>query len=114
LLVLFIVIIPFIPNIPWTFLVLHVTTVFTLVVHWYMNNDACFLTLLETKLRGVDKVESFMHSIVSPVYKIEDNELKSLVSNITPLLGIVSLIRIYKNWDVISQDLLSCNSIRHV
>lgn len=106
LLILFVIIVPFIPNVEWTFLVLHISTVMSLLVHWLMNNDSCFLTLVETKMRGVESSESFIHSIVSPVYKISDTDTKELVSNITPLLGLVSLMRLSKNWEVVKSDIL--------
>jgi len=105
LLIIFIIVVPFYPRADWMLLVLHVSSVMTLVVHWMLNNDGCFLTLVESRLRGIDDTESFMHRIVSPVYKIDDLELKSLVSNITPLLGLVSLLRLIRSRDVIKSDL---------
>jgi hypothetical protein len=104
-LIFFIILTPFLPNIPWTFLVLHFTTVITLLVHWLCNNDACFLTFVESSVRGIDRKESFMHSLVSPVYDIKDDQVRSLVKNITPLLGLASLLRIANNWDVIYNDI---------
>jgi hypothetical protein len=104
-LVLFVIIVPFLPRVEWTILVLHVSTVMTLLVHWLLNNDGCFLTMVESRIRGINESESFMHSIVSPVYKISDVELRELVSNITPLLGLVSLTRLFRDMDLIKSDL---------
>ena len=54
-------------------LALYVLTIPFLWVHWACNDDTCALTLLERKLRGLEgNDESFVHRIVSPVYKIRD------------------------------------------
>lgn len=105
LLVMFIVCVPLYQPINWTVLVLHVTSAMTLLVHWQFNEDACFLTLVETWLRGVPESKSFMHSIVSPVYKIDDEHLKTVATWATVLLGSVSLWRLYKSWDIVKSGL---------
>ena len=50
--ILFILIIPF-SNIP-ALLIIHIMFAITLLVHWYANNNACSLTFLEAKLRGLE------------------------------------------------------------
>jgi hypothetical protein len=105
LVIVFVIVTPFIPNLSWTILVLHLATVFTLLAHWFFDNDACFLTMVESKLRGIESHESFVHSIVSPIYKIDDALIKSLVWNITPILGIISATRLYNHWDIVEQDI---------
>jgi hypothetical protein len=81
---------PFIPYASNEKFLLHITSVLCLKVHWFYNNDACFLTYLETKLRGIQNNKSFIHSIVSPLYNISN----TLVTNITLSLGLISSIRL--------------------
>jgi len=48
-----------------------------LMLHWILNDDTCALTALECKLRGLeDCSESFVHKIVSPIYKITDVQVR--------------------------------------
>lgn len=108
-LVVFITSIPFIKNIKWPLLLLHSTGVLTLMTHWITNQDACFLTLLECTLRGLTPDEctatSFMSQLVSPVYKIEDSSLRTLVMYVTPALGLISFTRLTKLWPEIKREL---------
>lgn len=60
------------------FHVLYLTTCVSLLVHWYLNDDTCFLTLLEAKLRGKKISEGFIYQIVSPVYKFPSKHLTEL------------------------------------
>lgn len=103
--VVFIVVSPFLKKRNWMIDILHVVSVITLVAHWYMDEDTCFLTYLESAIRGIPVQESFVYSIVSPVYKISDEEVKSLVMIATPVLGLISFVRILNNWSHIKQDL---------
>lgn len=108
-LVLFVVAVPFLGgNPPWSLFAVHCMTVITLVVHWLTKQNACFLTLVESSLRGIPSTQSFMHSIVSPVYSIEDIDLKYLVHRVTPVLGIISALRLSSRWDVMKDDLAKC------
>jgi hypothetical protein len=76
-------------------LTLHVAVCISLLVHWVANSDTCSLTLLESKLRGVNTQETFMHSIVSPVYKIESSTLSRLSYFATILVLVISLRKLY-------------------
>jgi len=104
-LVLFMIVTPFIPNVHWTILSIHVTFAASLMFHWYLNEDACFLTLLECSLRGIPMRNSFMHSIVNPVYKIQDKELRTISHLVTPLLALISLYRIMLQWAKLRMEL---------
>jgi hypothetical protein len=73
-LVAFVVVAPFSEN-P-TALVLHLVGVPFLWLHWLLNDDTCALTVLERAVRGVDARDSFVHAIVSPVYKIRDDTVR--------------------------------------
>jgi hypothetical protein len=101
----FVVVCPFLKKRNWMVDVLHVVSVITLLAHWYLDEDTCFLTFLESMLRGIPTNQSFMYSIVSPIYKISDESLKSIVVHATPILGLISVMRIMNNWDVIQRDL---------
>lgn len=64
---------PFTNNVPM--LVLHFFTGPFLMFHWIVNRDECSLTLLEMKLRGIEKCnESFFWNVVSPIYKPRTDE----------------------------------------
>ena len=105
LLIMFIVVVPFIIRVHWTFLLLHASASILLLLHWFAHEDTCALTYLESYLRGVPVKQSFMYDLVSPVYKIEDAQLKKLVSIATIILGLVSASRLYNNWHIIKNDL---------
>lgn len=49
-------------------MVLVVAGYVALFAHWLLNNDSCTLTLLEQHFRGVPKGETFVQSIVGPMY----------------------------------------------
>lgn len=102
--VVFIIVVPFIKTRNWMLFVLHSVAVVTLMAHWYLDEDTCFLTFLESALRGIPVQESFMYSIVSPVYKISDEEIKDIVMMVTPLLGMISFGRILSDWEQIKRD----------
>lgn len=55
-----------------------------LMLHWLMNNDTCALTTIECALRGLDDCsESFVHKIVSPIYKISDSTARAVAWTFT-------------------------------
>jgi hypothetical protein len=75
LLVLWVIFTPFTQNEPM--LILHLFAVPSLWLHWYMMDDTCSLWLLEMKLRGLKEThESFFYNLVSPVYKIRDDDIR--------------------------------------
>lgn len=84
-------------------LVCHLVVTPLLWLHWALNDDSCALTLLETKLRGVDNSQSFMHSLVSPVYKVKDADMRSVcwVSSVALWLVTVSQVGIADLLDVL-------------
>lgn len=62
---------------PWSsnrvVLVTHFLLTPFLWLHWALHDDTCALTQLERYLRGgVAAERTFMHAVVSPVYKIPD------------------------------------------
>ncbi len=108
-LVIFVVTVPFLGgNAPWSVFAIHAMTVVTLLVHWVSGQNACFLTLLESKLRGIPSRNSFMHSIVTPVYQIDNARLREIVHAVTPVLGLISAVRLSSRWEQVKEDIKRC------
>ena len=57
-----------------------------LFYHWSVNDDTCALTQAEMYVTGQQKEETFMHRVVSPIYKMEDNEVNNLTKTVFFLL----------------------------
>ena len=53
-----------------------------LFYHWSVNDDTCALTQMEMVVTGQQKEETFMHRVVSPIYKMEDNDVNNLTKTI--------------------------------
>ena len=53
-----------------------------LFYHWSVNDDTCALTQMEMIITGQHKEETFMHRVVSPIYKMEDNEVNNLTKTV--------------------------------
>lgn len=78
-----------------TFIVFHAIISPFLMLHWIVHHDGCILTVLEKYARGLEHdTESFIHSIVAPVYVIDDAVLKRVVFACTLVLWGVSLSQI--------------------
>lgn len=92
--VLWVVVVPFTNNEPM--LVLHLIVMPFLWFHWLLNDDTCALTLLERQLRGVPSQESFFHNIVSPVYKIKDEQVRSLSWVLSVALWLLTLSKVMR------------------
>ena len=95
MIIVFVVIVPLNGTRIWPLDILHITVVISLIIHWWMNNDACFLTLLESWVRQVPSTSSFMHKLISPVYKISDHELSILIKVCTWSLGAISMYHVW-------------------
>ena len=57
-----------------------------LFYHWSVNDDTCALTQAEMFVTGQKKEETFMHRVVSPIYKMEDNDVNKLTKTVFFLL----------------------------
>jgi hypothetical protein len=75
-------------------LLLGFAALLSILTHWASNNDICCLTVAESWLRGVKKTDTFIDSIVSPVYAPPSSKT---VWNITALLLGITIGRIYQN-----------------
>jgi hypothetical protein len=65
-----------------------------LMLHWVLNDDTCALTALECKLRGLEDCgESFVHKIVSPIYKITDAQVRHATWAFTAFAWLYALSR---------------------
>lgn len=61
---------PFLP-VPIEHRVVYLWVVGSILVHWLTSNTTCALTLLENRLRGKTEDESFIYSVVGPVYDLK-------------------------------------------
>ena len=85
-------------------LTLNVVYTLSLMLHWYLNNDICCLTVLESFLSGNPTNETFMHKLVNPIYSnfngveilggINENILSKISWAITIISFVVSITRI--------------------
>ena len=61
-----------------------------LFYHWSVNDDTCAMTQAEMYFTGKDKDETFMHRLVSPIYKMEENDVNKCTKTLFFVLwGIV-------------------------
>src|SRR5579871_866178 len=77
-------------------LVLYLFTLISLQLHWFMNNDVCCLTITERIITGRTNDESYMHRLVSPIYKIPDKQLAWLSKVVVYVLIILTLVKFWK------------------
>lgn len=100
LFVIWMIVTPFTNNEPM--LVLHLVTGPFLWMHWITNQDACSLTLMESYLRGVPCEKSFFHSLVSPVYKIRDDDIRMCAWIVSVVLWLITVSKVLKRPRMIS------------
>jgi hypothetical protein len=101
-LILFMICAPFLSG-DAVFHLLHLAAATGLIVHWLTGTDVCALTYLEAYLRGKPPGESFIYSIVRPVFIIQDATVRRWVLAGTVALGCVSAARLLRamrvsNW----------------
>jgi hypothetical protein len=94
LFVAWVVAVPFTNNEPM--LVLHLFVVPFLWFHWLLNDDTCALTLMERHLRGVSAEDSFFHALVSPVYKIQDGDVRAVSKAASAALWLITLSKVMR------------------
>lgn len=95
LVVLFVLSAPFF-DVPY-FLILHFTFCVSLLVHWWGNSNVCSLSVLESKLRGLNYTESFTHKFVAPIYDISKTTWSQICYVVTILLMCISAYKIYQS-----------------
>jgi|TARA_B110000240_G_scaffold194484_1_gene242217 hypothetical protein len=74
-----------------------------LFYHWSVNDDTCALTQAEMYVTGQEKEETFMHRVVSPIYKMEDNDINKFTKTIFFLLWAIVQYRLGR-FDVFIND----------
>ncbi len=96
--ILFVILAPFSNYSP--ILLLHVTGCISLLIHWYANNNMCSLTLIESKLRGIEEYESFSHKFIAPIYDISKTSWSKICYVITLTVFTISLYKLinHTNW----------------
>lgn len=76
LFVLYVLLVPIV-SVSIHLLLLHVALLTCVIVHWYLNNDVCFLTLIEQQLyRDKPKKDLFIQRLVGPVYNVSNRDIK--------------------------------------
>lgn len=86
--------VPFMDN-PYL-LQLYVICVPFMWLHWMTNDDTCALTLMESRLRGVSSNETFLHEIISPIYKFQGRRMEnSTWWIISYILWSVAMLRLF-------------------
>lgn len=93
--ILFVIFAP-ISNTP-SILILHVTFCISLIIHWLANNNECSLTFFESKLRGLDKTDSFSYKFIAPIYDISKTEWSKICYIITFIVLCISLYKLYNS-----------------
>lgn len=74
--VLYVLVVPVV-SVSVQLLFLHVALLVCIVVHWYLNNDVCFLTFVEQQLyRDKAKKDLFIQRLVGPVYNVTNRDIK--------------------------------------
>jgi len=104
------IIVPFTNNEPM--LVLHLMIVPFLWMHWALNDDTCALTLAERHLRGVSSNESFFHNLVSPVYKIRDEDVRSVSWLVSVALWGLTLSKVLKRPSMVRDVFTGSTSVK--
>lgn len=77
-------------------LAIHSFAVPGMMLHWITNSQRCFLTILESKLRGFPETDNrlFLHRLVSPVYSVNHHEYHQYIYVVTVALWCVTILRL--------------------
>ena len=73
-------------------LFIYMLVVFAIVMHWVANHHFCVLSLLESKIRGIDYEQGFINSVLKPIFGVGVNRVSFYV--IMGLLFAVALGRV--------------------
>jgi hypothetical protein len=75
LVILFVINTPLVTDNPFI-LLYYCFIVFFIMIHWHYNNDACILTLIESKLRGKKDNETYFGKLIKPIYNVSSSEIQ--------------------------------------
>jgi len=73
-------VIPFSSNV--NFLKMYSVIIPFVFFHWAINDDTCALTLLESRLTGVEEKHTFFGRLMSPIYNIDNQTSDQMVKSI--------------------------------
>lgn len=79
----------------------------SLLTHWLTNNDTCALTVVEAIVRGAPSDQTFMHRLVSPVYKFNHETVYYATYIGTILLLMTATIRLARLYKKTNKDALA-------
>ena len=100
-LILFVLLVPFTNNV--FLIIINLVIIPFLFIHWITNNDVCFLTDIEKKLRNTTKSsQTFIGSLVGPVFKLKniDDYNRLIVYSIS----LISLLFSYYKFKKLQND----------
>jgi hypothetical protein len=89
---IFMVLAPFMATSPET-LILHSQLVLFLALKWIIKEWECGFTLVEHKLRKIEKKECVMYNILNPLVDIHSYPNHGMIIMLTFVLGIISFAR---------------------
>lgn len=78
-------------------LILHITGCITLLVHWMTNSNVCSLSVLESQLRGVERINTFTHEFIAPIYDISSTKWGYICTLITLIVLFISIMKLTNN-----------------
>lgn len=102
----FVILVPLIGDIK--LLLINTLFMFIIMLHWYLNNNICALTLFEKILRGkTDDNETFFGQIFGKIYSVGNNSKIYWIGIFA--LVLISLIKIflYDKWELVYQRMKS-------
>lgn len=95
-----IIVILFVLSAPFAFscspliLILHIVLCLSLIIHWYYNNDICCLSEFEAWVSGNDRIDTFSHKFISPIYNISEKSWSDFCYILTIGLMLLSLYKL--------------------
>ena len=94
-------------------LILNMTCLFSLLVHWYLNLDVCVLSVIESKLRNIPISSTIFNKIVKPIYNISERTYSNIMWTMTILLFNITLYKIFthKNMHIILNNKLNIKQV---
>lgn len=94
--IIFVLTAPFVFGCSPLILILHIVFCFSLMVHWYSNNDICCLSEFEAYVTGKDRVDTFSHSLIAPMYNFPPQVWSQFCYILTGGLMVISIYKLVK------------------
>ncbi len=93
LIVLFVLIGPFVISSKLG-LQFYITMIGFIMIHWFLLNDTCCLTLLEQFLTGRKSDDTFIGKIIKPVYNITNKQV-NIIAILLLIFAILKYVYLY-------------------